>query len=282
MSTLETESRLEPYQIATDTFVIPWGLEAPPIGHFPMNSMIIRGAEPMLVDTGAPASREAWLAAAWEVVDPADVKWVFLSHDDRDHSGNLLAVLDACPNATLLTTWFSVGRMFEEWATPLDRVRFLNDNESIDIGDRTVIAKRPPVFDNPVTRGLFDPHTGVYWAVDTFATNVPKPLVESSELSDTEFRDGQFLGGPMVAPWHQYLDPAKWNRCVDEVAALDAKIIAGCHTPTIREPRIPLAIEFLRQLPGVVPWADFTQADLEMWMSAAEVPEQAASASEIS
>jgi flavorubredoxin len=41
-----------------------------------------------------------------------------ISHDDRDHSGNLMAALEACPNATLLTTWYAVGRMADEWDTP--------------------------------------------------------------------------------------------------------------------------------------------------------------------
>ena len=53
--------------------------------------------------------------------------------------------------------------------TPLDRCRFLNENERLDLGDRTITAVRPPVFDNPTTRGMFDDRTGVFWSVDTFA-----------------------------------------------------------------------------------------------------------------
>ena len=33
-------------------------------------------------------------------------------------------------------------RMAEEWMTPLDRCRFLNENEQLDLGDRTITAKR--------------------------------------------------------------------------------------------------------------------------------------------
>ena len=33
---------------------------------------------------------------------PADVRWVFISHDDHDHIGNLLELLDLCPQATLV------------------------------------------------------------------------------------------------------------------------------------------------------------------------------------
>lgn len=256
-----------PHQIADDTFLITWGLDAPPVGHFPMHSMLIRGREPVIVDTGAPACRQQWLATMAELVDPADVRWIFLSHDDRDHAGNLLPVLDACPNATLLTTWFSIGRMAEEWDTPLPRCRFVNDGDQIDAGDRVLVAVRPPVFDNPTTRGLLDASTGVYWSVDTFATNTAQRMLEADELADGEFRDGQFLGARLVAPWHRYVDQSKWDTCLEAVRRLGATTIAGCHTPVLRGRRVDQAWGLLRQLPALDPWQEFNQADLEGWLA---------------
>lgn len=270
MTTIPTFNLLEPYRIAEETFVIPWALEAPPVGHFPMNSMVIRGAEPIIVDTGAPAVRAHWLEAAWSVVDPLDVRWVFLTHDDRDHSGNLVPILAACPNATLLTTWFSLGRMAEEWETPINRCRFVNDGDTIDVGDRTLVATRPPLYDNPTTRALFDTKTDVLWSVDTFATNVPAPLPDIGELTDDEFRDGQFFGGRLVSPWVALLDAQKFRAVVDDVQRLGAEVIAGCHSPVLHGRRIAEAFDLLRQLPGVPPWQEFTQADLDSWMDAAE------------
>jgi flavorubredoxin len=260
---------VRPHRIADETFLISWGIDAPPVGHFPVNSLVIRGAEPILVDTGAPAVRGQWLSTVWSLVDPADVRWIFLSHDDRDHAGNLLAVLDACPNATLLTTWFAIGRMMEEWETPIERCRFVNDRDPVDVGDRVLVSVRPPIFDNPTTRGVLDPTTGVYWSVDTFATNTPARMMESGELSDEEFRDGQFLGARLVSPWHQYLDQAKWDRCVDAVRSLGSEVLAGCHTPVIRGPRVDAAFELTRQLPAIEPWREFDQHDLDGWLAQA-------------
>ncbi|GAA2661796.1 MBL fold metallo-hydrolase [Streptomyces vastus] len=270
MTTMETFNLLQPYRIAEETFVIPWALEAPPVGHFPMNSMVIRGAEPVLVDTGAPAVRSQWLEAAWSVVDPLDVRWIFLTHDDRDHAGNLLSVLAECPNATLLTTWFSIGRMAEEWETPINRCRFMIDGDTVDVGDRTLVAKRPPLYDNPTTRALFDPKTNVLWAVDTFATNVPTPIPEIADLSADEFRDGQFFGGRLVSPWVALLDGRKFRAVVDDFQWLDAEVIAGCHAPVLRGPQIAEAYDLLRRLPEIPAWPDFTLADLDQWMAVAE------------
>ncbi|SEC23072.1 MBL fold metallo-hydrolase [Streptomyces sp. TLI_105] len=270
MTATETFELLQPYRIAEETFVIPWALEAPPVGHFPMNSMVIRGAEPILVDTGAPAVRSQWLEAAWSVVDPLDVRWVFLTHDDRDHAGNLLAALAACPNATLLTTWFSLGRMAEEWETPINRCRFMTDGDTVEVGDRTLVAKRPPLYDNPTTRALFDTKTGVLWAVDTFATNVPAPLPETAGLSAEEFRDGQLFGGRLVSPWVALTDEQKFGAVVEDFQRLGAEVVAGCHTPVLRGPHIAEAFDLLRRLPGMPTWTEFTQADLDQWMAMAE------------
>ena len=269
MTTTESFELLQPYQIADETFIIYWALEAPPVGHFPVNSMVIRAAEPVLVDTGAPAVRPQWLEAAWSVVDPMDVRWVFLTHDDRDHAGNLLQILAACPNATLLTTWFSIGRMAEEWETPINRCRFVNDGDTVDVGDRTLVAKRPPLYDNPTTRALFDPETSVLWSVDTFATNVPTPVSEIGELSADEFRDGKFSGGRLVSPWAALVDGQRFQTVVDDVQRLGAEVIAGCHSPVLRGPRVAEAFDLLRQLPDIPVWPGFTQDDLDSWMAAA-------------
>jgi flavorubredoxin len=268
MTSTEIDLTMSPYRIADDTFVVPWMLEAPPVGLFCMNSLVIRGREPMIVDTGSPANRDEWLKNVWSLVDPQDVRWIFLSHDDRDHAGNLLPVLAACPNATLLTNWFSIGRMAEEWTTPLDRCRFLNDGERLEIGDRTVTAARPPVFDNPTTRGLFDHRTGVYWSVDTFALPLSQPVEDANDVPDDDFTEGQLLGSRLVAAWHEWLDERKFNAYVDEVRSMPIEVVASCHSPAIRGARIDRAFELLRTLPDIEPWQPFAHQDLEQWLAA--------------
>jgi flavorubredoxin len=47
------------------------------------------------------------LKDVFSLVDPEDIKWVFISHDDVDHTGNVNALLEAAPNATLVINWCS-------------------------------------------------------------------------------------------------------------------------------------------------------------------------------
>src|SRR5215212_7949985 len=144
-----------PQPVAADTWLIPTLAVEPSSGAFVSdNSLVIRGVEPVIIDTGAALVREAWLEQAFAVVEPDDVRWVFLSHDDdHDHMGNLEVMLERCPNATLVGNFTMVGRLGGDVELPLPRMRRLDAGQSFDIGDHVLSLVRPPLFDSPATRG---------------------------------------------------------------------------------------------------------------------------------
>lgn len=253
----------DPYTIAPDTWIIPETVPATPGTVVPINSMVITGAEPIIVDTGNELSRAAWLEAAFSLVEPTDVRWVFLSHDDHDHVGNLVPVLDACPNATLVTNWFTVERLQRALALPRNRMRWVNPGGTFDAGDRTLVARVPPLWDSPTTRGLFDPTTGVYWAVDTFACLLPEHLTETDDAPEDLWRESLLFTAGALAPWHTLLDPEKFDRHVDGVVALGITTVASAHAATLRGERLHEAFRLVRQIPAMGPVALPGQADLD-------------------
>jgi flavorubredoxin len=244
-----------PTKVADDTWVIHQ--VQPALGEplfVYINSMVILGSEPVIVDTGTPANRKQWLEDVFSLVEPEDVRWIYLSHDDVDHSGNLDQALAACPNASLVCNWAMVERHTNCFNFPLDRCRWVMDGEAFDIGDRTLQAILPPVFDSPTTRGLYDPKTKVLWSVDTFATPLPDPNLAVSDLDDEFWTFGLTLFAlGAVSPWISMTDPAKYGRHVDRAQSLDITTIASCHSPVIEGPFIDKAFERIRRLPTVDP-----------------------------
>lgn len=219
-----------------------------------LNSMVIRGREPVIVDTGTPGNRSQWMTDVFSLVEPEDVRWVFLSHDDVDHSGNLEDVLMACPNAQLVCNWAMVERHTNCFNFPLERCRWIMHEESFDVGDRVLHALRPPVFDSPTTRGLFDPTTGVYWAVDTFATPLSDPAQGIADLDPEFWRFGMsLLAFGAVSPWLTMLDETKYGRYVDTVQDLNITTIAACHSPVIEGAFIEEAFKHVRGFPTATP-----------------------------
>src|SRR4051812_20068477 len=82
-------------RIAAETFVIHdhQGEGEGPVS-VPLNSMVIRAVEAIVVDTGMADNRDQFLADVFSLVEPEDIRWVFISHDEVDHTGNLNALID--------------------------------------------------------------------------------------------------------------------------------------------------------------------------------------------
>ena len=156
---------------------------------------------------------------------------------------------------------------------PIDRCQWVMDGESLDIGDRTLLALRPPVYDSPTTRGLFDPTTGLYWSSDAFATPLPDPAAGIADLDPEFWEFGMTLFAMgALSPWLSLVDPVKYGKEVDRVQDLDIKIVAGCHTPVLEGPFIDKAFARLRELPSIDPPPMPDQSVLDQIVAASAQP----------
>ena len=113
------KTRFEPTEIAPDTFLIHdhQGEGTGPVS-VALNTMVIRAAEPVVIDTGMKENRDQYLADVFSLVEPEDIRWVFISHDDVDHTGNLNALMELRPTPPSSST----GSCTSAWA-PASRCR---------------------------------------------------------------------------------------------------------------------------------------------------------------
>ena len=275
-----TTARLqEPYRIAPDTWVIPQIVPTGPGEFACINSMVILGAEPVIVDTGCAVNRSQWLEDVSALVDLSDVRWVYLSHGDRDHSGNLDPVLALCPAATLVTTFFGVRYLMADGAPPLERMRWVNDAESFDAGDRVLHAVRPPLWDATGTRGLYDPTTGVYWAADCFAATLTAPVTDAADLELSFWQDSFVHEHRSYAEWLPLVDHARYDRQVRHSENLAPGVIASAHGPVLRGELVSEGYRLLHEISRSGPLPAPGQSVLALMiegMAAAEAPAQAA------
>ncbi|MET0578877.1 MAG: MBL fold metallo-hydrolase [Ilumatobacteraceae bacterium] len=246
----------QPAELAADTFLIRTAFAA--AGDemtMYQSSMVIRGAQPILVDTGPAAAGDQWLDAVFALVDPEDVRWVFVSHNDSDHNGNVVNVLAACPQATLITTSPAVARMTSSFDLPYRRMQWLNFGDTFDAGDRTIEIIDVPVYDSPVTQGLFDRATGVMWAVDAFAAVVPTndPSALASDLPQPEWEDVLRGLGIAANPWLEGARPDWFTSRLKEISGRGPSVVANAHGPALTGTYIDRAIEIYDQLPGTTP-----------------------------
>lgn len=247
--------RQEPLEVAADTFVIRAAMASLGGVATNLNSMVIRAREPVIVDTGMVTSRKDWLADVFSLVEPQEVRWIFVTHDDSDHSGNLVEALERCPNATVVASRAGSFRTTACLGIPPGRIHMLDDGEALDVGDRILRAVRPPVYDSPYTRGLFDPKTGVYYASDAFCAPMPLDLVDYVDQMPAEmWREGMVrFHHHSLCPWISMVDESRLRAEVDKLARLDIGVIVGAHSPAIRGASVARAFEQLAKLPSAAP-----------------------------
>jgi hypothetical protein len=246
----------EPVEVAPETYLLRTAFATDEAAMtMYQSSMVIRGAEPVLVDTGPAAAADLWMHAAFGLVDPEDVSWIFVSHNDSDHSGNVLASLAACPNATLLTTSPAVLRLTSSFDLPYRRMAWLRAGETFGAGDRTIEIIDPVVYDSPVTQGLLDRSTGVMWAVDAFAAPVPTvgPPAFARDLPRDEWESSLSALGIAGNPWLEGVRPEWFASRVRSMTDLEPTVVASAHGPTLDGELIGRAAELYAALPGSTP-----------------------------
>ncbi len=150
-----------------------------------------------------------------------------------------------------MTNFFSVERLaLEKPALPLERMRWIEPGGSFAAGDRTLHLFKPPVFDGPTTRGLYDSTTGAMWIVDTFPCLTPGAVHDVHELPRDFVAENIRAMNSLVSPWHQWLDPAAYGRHVDDVEAFGLVAVASAHGPILTGDAIHEAFNIVRDLAG--------------------------------
>ncbi|MDQ4104591.1 MAG: MBL fold metallo-hydrolase [Actinomycetota bacterium] len=236
------------HRLGGDVSVLNDQLPVPGIGFLPVNAFVLHAAEPVVVDTGLSLPDRGFMDALGSVVNPADVRWIWLTHPDRDHTGALFELLDAAPHARLVTTFLSAGIMSTERPLPLDRLYLLNPGQSLHVGDRTLTAFRPPLYDSPATVGFYDDRSHVCFSSDCFGA--PMPSAELAGCSDVgevptdQLRSGQLLWATVDSPWVHTTEAASYLRTMQPIRAMDPAVILSTHLP----PAAGRTSEFLEML----------------------------------
>ena len=218
-----------------------------------MNAYVIGDRDPVLVDTGLPTEGDDFLARLWSVVEPQDLSSVFLTHEDHDHAGNLLAVLEAAPRARLVTNYVTVSKLLEAGSLPLDRIVVVNPGERVPGTDRELVVLRPPAYDSPGTVGLHDVATGAVFTVDAFGTYLPELVDRLEDVPEDDALTGLVDFNRMNHPWTALADADRFGQAVAALGRLEPTMLLSSHgVPAVD--RAPALLDAMARLPSMEPY----------------------------
>lgn len=240
-----------------DVHAIRDRLEVPGMGYLPVNGFVVRGAEPVLVDTGLPGSQAEFVAAVRSVIDLRELSWIWLTHPDRDHLGALDTVLAKAPRARLVCTAAAAGYLLLQQQIPEERITVIAPGESLPVGGgRRLLAFRPPLYDNPMTVGFLDSGNGACVSADCFGAVLPS--AESADAADiarldpAELRAGQKFWAGADSPWVHLVDPARFAESYDVLSRFQPSLMLSAHLPPAAD-QFQHFLGLLAALPGSQP-----------------------------
>ncbi len=243
-----------PYQAAPDVHVLPTHLPIPGSGMvLPVNGYVLMAEEPVLVDTGIGVDSDDFLDAVASIVDLDALRWVWLTHDDADHTGSIQRVLEAAPHARLATNALSALRMASWWPVPFDRVYAMRAGDRLPVGDRTLRAVPPPLFDNPLSIGLLDEGTGSFFSVDSFGALLPGATQDAAEVPHETLAGGMLAWALADSPWAHLVDRPRFGQVLEGVRRLQPTRIFSSHLPAASGTSIDRFLQILESVPDAEP-----------------------------
>lgn len=254
------------YMAAPDIDVITSSFPIPGFGFVPINAFVIKGSEPILVDTGSVIQSAQFMPALRSIIDPADLKWIWLTHTDLDHIGSLHQLLDENPRLRVITTFLGVGIMSLSAPLPMDRVTLVNPGASITVGDRTLTGIRPPAFDNPSTTGFYDNKSGAFFSSDCFGALLADPPQNAAELSEKDLREGQILWATVDSPWLHKADERALANELQAIRRMGPRMILSSHLPAAAGDMTDRLLASLADVPSAQPFVGPDQAALEQML----------------
>lgn len=237
--TVDIPTLLPARRITDNWTVLPSWLPVPGLGALPVNAFVLKGREPMLVDTGLAVLGDGFVEALSAEIDLEDLRWIWLSHMDADHVGNLQRVLERAPHARVVTNFLGMGKM-NLAGLDVSRVHLLQPGDGLQLADRTLLPVRPPYYDAPETIGFFDPADRVFFAADAFGALLPEPVDSIEQVSDGDLRDGLVGWSSIDAPWLTAVDPRTLRRSLEAIRRLDPAFVLSGHLPLARKPAATL------------------------------------------
>jgi flavorubredoxin len=255
------------YQAAPGVDVVTSTNDVGGMGNLAINAFVIHADEPVLVDTGSVVQSDDFMGALRSVIDPADLRWIWLTHTDFDHIGSLHRLLDENERLRVITSFLGVGIMGLAAPLPMDRVHLVNPGQTVDVGDRTLTAVRPPAFDNPITAGLRDDRSNILFSSDCFGALLDEVPERAEDLSEEALRQGQVFWATVDSSWLHTVDRALFASELDRIRALEPTMVLSSHLPAASGATLERLLGALADVPDAPVFVGPDQVALEQMLA---------------
>ncbi|OQA03030.1 MAG: Nitric oxide reductase [Planctomycetes bacterium ADurb.Bin401] len=195
------------------------------------NSYLIKGSEKIaLLDTVDPPKKDI----LFENLAQAGVKkidYVISHHAEQDHSGSLPDVLQAFPEAKLVTNAKCKGMLVDLLHIDENRFMVIEDGQEISLGNKTLKFILTPWVHWPETMCTYLAQDKILFTCDFFGSHLATSDLFARDMSKVLECNKRYYAEIMM-PFRTII-----AKNIEKLKDLDIEIIAPSHGPLYDEPR---------------------------------------------
>lgn len=191
------------------------------------NSYFINARKKAVIETVKEGFWDIYLEKLKQVTNPAEIEYIILNHTEPDHSGCLVHLLKAAPNAKVVGTGNAIRYLKDMIYFDFQYI-IVKDGYTLDLGDKTLQFISAPNLHWPDTMYTYLPEEKVLFTCDSFGAHFCHDAIFDDLVGD--FDDAfKYYFDIILSPFSKFM-----LKAIERIKLLDLKIIATGHGPVLR------------------------------------------------
>lgn len=198
------------------------------------NAYLIKGSEKTaLIDTVDPSMTEKLLENLVRL-NVRNIDYVVANHAEQDHSGALPKVLEHYPNATVVATLKCKNLLTELLLIPENRIKTVEDGETLSLGDKTLEFIHAPWVHWPETMLTYLREEKILFPCDLFGSHLATSDLYVTDEA-TVYEAAKRYYAEIMMPFRTVI-----QRNLEKIKDLQIDVIAPSHGPVYDKPEFIL------------------------------------------
>lgn len=194
------------------------------------NSYVVQGSEKTaLIETAKATHLDEYLQKVQAVTPIDKIDYIVVNHTEPDHAGSAAKLLELNPNIEVIGTVGAIGFLQQIVNAPF-KARKVKDNETIDLGGKTLQFMLVPNLHWPDTMYTYIPEDKTLFTCDSFGSHYCCEGILRSKVEDETgyLRAAKYYFDNILGPFKPFM-----NKALDRVEQMDIDLICPGHGPVL-------------------------------------------------
>ena len=191
------------------------------------NSYFINADKKAIIETSKAKFEETYLSKVKQVCNPEEIEYIILDHTEPDHSGNLAALLDIAPNATVVGSGQALNYISEITDKNFKSLK-VKDGDTIDLGNKTLKIIGAPNLHWPDSIYTYLVEDKLLFTCDSFGAHYCSDKIFDDEIGNYDEAFTYYFD-VILKPFSKFM-----LKAIEKIRELDIAMICPGHGPVLR------------------------------------------------